>query len=84
MKGDALQTITCLTHVKRPVQNNGRQDNSNIISFIAYVLKLNFRYCDGLYMLGPGSGTVWRCDLVVSRCATVGVGFNTLILAAWK
>jgi hypothetical protein len=20
--------------------------------------------CDGLYMLGPGSGTLWRCGLV--------------------
>jgi hypothetical protein len=25
-------------------------------------------------------GTIWRCGLVV----TVGVGFKTLILAAWK
>jgi hypothetical protein len=33
--------------------------------------------CDGLYMLGPGSGTVGRCDLV-----GVGMGSNTLILAA--
>ena len=20
--------------------------------------------CDGLYMIGPGSGTIWRCGLV--------------------
>jgi hypothetical protein len=20
--------------------------------------------CDGLYILGPGSGTIWRCGLV--------------------
>ena len=20
--------------------------------------------CDGLYILAPGSGTIWRCDLV--------------------
>ena len=33
--------------------------------------------CDGLNMPGPGSGTV-------RRCVTVGVGFKTLILAAWK
>ncbi|EDL99542.1 rCG37897 [Rattus norvegicus] len=30
-----------------------------------------------LCMLGPGSGTT-------RRCVTVGVGFNTLPLAAWK
>jgi hypothetical protein len=23
-----------------------------------------FAICDGLYILGPGSGTIWRCDLV--------------------
>jgi hypothetical protein len=33
--------------------------------------------CDGLYMLGLGSGTVGRCGLVGA-----GVGFNTLVLAA--
>jgi hypothetical protein len=38
--------------------------------------------CDGVYMLGPGSGTIRRCGLV--RCANVGVGFTTLVLAAWK
>jgi hypothetical protein len=21
-------------------------------------------WCDGLYILGPGSGTIWRCGLV--------------------
>jgi hypothetical protein len=30
-------------------------------------------YGDGLYMLGPGSGTIWRCGLV-------GVGVSLL---AW-
>jgi hypothetical protein len=35
--------------------------------------------CDGLYMLGPGSGTIRRCDLV-----RVGVGYKALILTAWK
>jgi hypothetical protein len=62
--------------------------------------------CDGLYMLGPRSGTVERCGLVRvgvallewvwpcrggcgfgvcwSGCGLVGVGFNTLILAAWE
>ena len=33
--------------------------------------------CDGLYMLGPVSGTVGRGGLV-------GIGFNTLVLDAWK
>ena len=46
--------------------------------------------CDGLYMLGPGSGTIRRSSPVGvgwpywSRHVTVGVGFKTLILAAWK
>jgi hypothetical protein len=22
------------------------------------------KHCDGLYTLGPGSGTIWRCGLV--------------------
>jgi hypothetical protein len=29
--------------------------------------------CDGLYMLGPGSGTIWRCGLV-------GIG---MLLQVW-
>jgi hypothetical protein len=24
----------------------------------------SIEYCDGLYILGPGSGTIWRCGLV--------------------
>ena len=24
--------------------------------------------CDGLYMLGPGCGTIWKCGLVVQGC----------------
>ena len=39
--------------------------------------------CDGLYVLGPRSGTIRRCGLV-GVGVTVGVGFNTLVLAAWK
>ena len=40
-------------------------------------------------MLGPGSGTIRRCGLGIgvscwSRHVTVGMGFNTLVLAAWK
>ena len=37
--------------------------------------------CDGLYMLGPGSGTIWRCGLVRVG-VTMGVGFKTFTLAA--
>jgi hypothetical protein len=46
--------------------------------------------CDGLHMLGPRSGTIRSYGPVGvsvaswSRCVTVGVGFNTLLLAAWK
>jgi hypothetical protein len=53
--------------------------------------------CDGLYMLDPGSGTIWRYGPVGvgvallewawpcwSGCVTVGMAFKTLILAAWK
>jgi hypothetical protein len=36
-------------------------------------------HCDGLNMLGPGSATIRRYGP-----AGVGVGFKTLILAAWK
>jgi hypothetical protein len=46
--------------------------------------------CDGLYILGPGSGTIWRCGLVgigvtwlewVCHC---GCRHNILTLVAWK
>ena len=41
-------------------------------------------------MLGPGSGTIWRCGLIGvgvpcwRKCVTVGVGFKTFLLAACK
>jgi hypothetical protein len=51
--------------------------------------------CDGLDMLGPGSGTIWRCGPVGvgvaslkwvwpcwRKCVTVNVGCKPLILAA--
>jgi hypothetical protein len=46
--------------------------------------------CDGLYIRGPGSGTIWRYGLVgmgvtwlewVCHC---GYGLKTLTLVAWK
>jgi hypothetical protein len=46
--------------------------------------------CDGLYILGPGSGAIWRCGLVgigvtwlewVCHC---GCGYKILTLVAWK
>jgi hypothetical protein len=37
--------------------------------------------CDGLYMFGPGSGTVGRCGLVGIGVPLVGVVFHTLVLA---
>jgi hypothetical protein len=40
--------------------------------------------CDGLYMLGPTSGTVKRCGLVGIAVSQVGMGLNTLNLAAWR
>jgi hypothetical protein len=43
--------------------------------------KKMFHQCGGLYMLGPGSGTIRRCGLV-------GLGISlwvwALVLAAWK
>ena len=41
-----------------------------------------FGYCNGLYMLSPDSGTIRRCALV-GVGVSQGVGFKTLILAAW-
>jgi hypothetical protein len=32
-----------------------------IVGFLEIYL---FSICDGLYILGPGSGTIWRCGLV--------------------
>ena len=29
--------------------------------------------CDGLYMLGPGSGIIWRCGLF-GVCSLLGAG----------
>ena len=46
--------------------------------------------CDSLYVLGPGSGIIWRCGLVgigmtwlqwVCHC---GCGYKILTLVAWK
>jgi hypothetical protein len=28
------------------------------------VISIEYSYCDGLYILGPRSGTIWRCGLV--------------------
>jgi hypothetical protein len=39
--------------------------------------------CGNLNMLGPRSGTIRKYSLV-GFVVTVGVGFKTLILAAWK
>jgi hypothetical protein len=36
-----------------------------------------YSHCGGLNMLGPGSGRI-------RMCVTVGMGFKTLIQAAWK
>jgi hypothetical protein len=47
-------------------------------------------HCDGLSILGPGSGTIWRCGLVgigvtwlewVCHC---WCGHKILTLVAWK
>ena len=47
-------------------------------------------HCDGLYILGPGSVTIWRCGLVgigvtwlewVCHC---GCEYKILTLVAWK
>ena len=40
--------------------------------------------CDGLYILGPRSGTIRSCGLLGGICVSVGVGLKTLILAAWN
>jgi hypothetical protein len=37
-------------------------------------LKVAKCVCDGLYILGPGSGTIWRCGLV----GIVGIGVTWL------
>jgi hypothetical protein len=47
-------------------------------------------YYDGLYILGPGSGTIWRCGLVgidvtwLEQVCHYGCGLKTLTLVAWK
>jgi hypothetical protein len=40
--------------------------------------------CHGFNVLGPGSGTIWRCGLVGVGVSLWAWGFKTLILAAWK
>ena len=32
--------------------------------------------CDGLYILGPGSGIIWRCGLVGVGVSLLGVGLR--------
>jgi hypothetical protein len=56
----------------------------------SYSMGTDIPHCDGLYMLGPGSGTIWRCGLIGVGVALLeyvchcGHGLKTLILAAWK
>jgi hypothetical protein len=46
--------------------------------------------CGGLNILAPESVTIWRCGLIGvvgpcwRKCVPMGVGFKTLILAAWE
>jgi hypothetical protein len=40
--------------------------------------------CGGLNMLGPGNGTIGGVTLLEENCVTLGRGFETLLLAAWK
>lgn len=37
-----------------------------------------------VYMLGLGSGTIRRCDIVGGSVSLCGVGHETLLLAAWN
>jgi hypothetical protein len=42
--------------------------------------------CDGLYILGPESDTIWKCGLVGIGVTWLkcGCGLKTLTLVAWK
>jgi hypothetical protein len=42
------------------------------------------RLCSGLYMLSPGSGTIRGCGPVGVGVSLQGMGFQILIIAAWK
>jgi hypothetical protein len=53
---------------------NQRQRYAFLSVYRCFACTSAYHVCDGLYMLGPRSG----------RCVTVGVGFKTLIRAAWK
>ena len=68
-----------------------REEGCELKTMIYLCIQPTMEDCDGLCMLGPGSGTTRRCGLVgVGRSLvggseiTVGVGFKTLLLAAWK
>ena len=54
---------------------NQRQRYALLSVYRCFACTSAYHVCDGLYMLGPRSGTVGRCGLV-------GVGFKILILAA--
>ena len=53
----------------------------SLLTALGCSLESSLGRCDGLYMLGSGSGSVGRCGLVG---VGVGLGFNTLVLAAWN
>lgn len=63
-----------------------------IIRKMIIIIISNFQtLCGGLNMLSPWIGTTRRCglvgvghSLVGGSEITVGVGFETLLLAAWK
>jgi hypothetical protein len=40
--------------------------------------------CDGLYMLSPGSGTIWRCGLVGAGVSLWAWLLRSKLLPVWK
>jgi len=62
--------------VEQPVLLNAEPSHQPLIR----VLKL----CHGLNMLGPRTGTIWRCGFVGVGVSLWAWALRTLILAAWK
>jgi hypothetical protein len=45
---------------------NEKLDNINkhLYHFTVFIKSTKYTICDGLYILTPGTGTIWRCGLV--------------------
>ena len=55
-----------------------------VSSQLSFHVEIRVGMCDDLYVFSQGVAQYFRVWPSWRRCVTVGVGFNTLVLVAWK